>query len=72
MSPLTQAWQVFDSLLDTLSLHMGGRAFGPPLCRGSAPATPPPKTIPHPPFGVIPAVRLIQSGDRQQIHDERA
>ena len=23
---------------------LGGRAFGPPLCRGSAPATPPSKT----------------------------
>ena len=26
---------------------MGGRAFGPPLCRGCAPATPPSKTIPR-------------------------
>ena len=47
--PLTQAWQVFHSLLTryTFSLHMGGRAFGPPLCRGSAPATPPSKTMTH-------------------------
>ena len=72
MPPLTQAWQVFHSLLYTFSLHMGGRAFGPPLCRGSAPATPPPKTISHPPYAVIPAVRLIQCGGCQQIHDERA
>ena len=37
------------SLLYTLSLHLGGRAFGPPLCRGCAPATPPYKTISHRP-----------------------
>jgi len=30
-----------------LSPYMGGRAFGPPLCRGCAPATPPSKTRPH-------------------------
>ena len=27
---------------------LGGRAFGPPLCRGCAPATPPSKTRPNP------------------------
>ena len=27
-----------------LSLHLGGRAFGPPLCGGFPPATPPPRT----------------------------
>ena len=54
-----------EGLVYTLSLHMGGRAFGPPLCRGSAPATPPPKTIAHPPFGVFPALRLNQHGGCQ-------
>ena len=44
---------------------MGGRAFGPPLCRGCAPATPPSKTIPHRPYVLIPAVRLQQRGCRQ-------
>ena len=29
------------SLLFTLSSHLGGRAFGPPLCGGIPPATPP-------------------------------
>jgi len=48
------------SLLYTLFLHLGGRAFGPPLCRGCAPATPPYKTIPHRPCVLIPAVRLQQ------------
>ena len=32
-----------------------GRAYGPPLCGGSAPATPPSKTPPHRPFVFIPA-----------------
>ena len=53
------------SLLLTLFLHLGGRAFGPPLCRGCAPATPPYKTIPHRPCVLIPAVRLQQRGCRQ-------
>ena len=44
---------------------MGGRAFGPPLCRGCAPATPPYKTIPHRPYAVLPAVRLSQRGGCQ-------
>jgi len=44
---------------------MGGRAFGPPLCRGCAPATPPSKTIPHRPCVRIPAVRLQRRGCRQ-------
>ena len=39
---------------------LGGRAFGPPLCRGCAPATPPYKTIAHRPCVLIPAVRLQQ------------
>ena len=47
------------------SCIMGGRAFGPPLCRGCAPATPPSKTIAHRPCVLIPAVRLQQRGCRQ-------
>ena len=39
---------------------MGGRAFGPPLCGGIPPATPPSKTIAHQPYAVIPAVWLKQ------------
>ena len=35
---------------------MGGRAFGPPLCRGCAPATPPSKNMPPRPL------RLLRSG----------
>ena len=46
-------------------LQFGGRAFGPPLCRGCAPATPPSKTMPQRPFVVIPAVRPIQGGGCQ-------
>ena len=53
------------SLLYILSLHLGGRAFGPPLCRGCAPATPPSKTIAHRPCVLIPAVPLHQRGCRQ-------
>ena len=52
----------------SLSPHcciLGGRAFGPPLCRGCAPATPPYKTIPHRPCALIPAVPLQQPGCRQ-------
>jgi len=60
MPPQTQAWQVFHSRLYILSLYMGGRAFGPPLCRGCAPATPPYKNMSHPPCVLIPAVRLQQ------------
>ena len=37
---------------------MGGRAFGPPLCRGCAPATPPYKTIPHRPCAFFATCRL--------------
>jgi len=44
---------------------MGGRAFGPPLCRGCAPATPPYKTIAHRPCPLNPAVPLHQPGRRQ-------
>ena len=44
---------------------LGGRAFGPPLCRGCAPATPPSKTIPHRPCVRIPAVPLHQPGCRK-------
>ena len=44
---------------------MGGRAFGPPLCRGCAPATPPSKTIAHRPCARIPAVTLQRPGCRQ-------
>ena len=44
------------SLLDTFSLHLGGRAFGPPLCRGCAPATPPSKTMPQRPYAFSAAV----------------
>ncbi len=47
------------------SVIMGGRAFGPPLCRGCAPATPPYKTIAHRPCVLIPAVRLQQGGGSQ-------
>ena len=46
---------------------MGCRAFGPPLCRGCAPATPPSKTIAHQPYAFIPAVRLKQGGCPQPI-----
>ncbi len=53
------------ALLYTLALHLGGRAFGPPLCRGCAPATPPSKTIAHRPCVLIPAMRLQQPGCRQ-------
>ncbi len=49
----------------TLYLITGGRAFGPPLCRGCAPATPPSKTIAHRPCLRIPAVTLHQPGRRQ-------
>ncbi len=45
--------------------YMGGRAFGPPLCRGCAPATPPSKNMPHRPYVFIPALRLNQQGGRQ-------
>ena len=44
-----------------------GRAYGPPLCGGTPPATPPSKTIAHPPYAFIPAVRLIQAGGSQPI-----
>ncbi len=44
---------------------LGGRAFGPPLCRGCAPATPPSKTIAHRPCVRIPAVPLQQRGCRK-------
>jgi len=37
---------------------LGGRAFGPPLCRGCAPATPPYKTIPHRPCAFFATCRL--------------
>ena len=52
-------------LLSPPHCHLGGRAFGPPLCRGCAPATPPYKTIAHPPCLRIPAVPLQQRGRRQ-------
>ena len=42
-------------------LFMGGRAFGPPLCRGCAPATPPYKNMPHRPCVLFPS---IVSGER--------
>ena len=42
-----------------------GRAYGPPLCGGTPPATPPSKTIAHQPYAVIPTVRLIQAGGGQ-------
>ncbi len=42
----------------SLCLHMGGRAFGPPLCRGCAPATPPYKTISHRPCAFFATCRL--------------
>ena len=44
--------------------HMGGRAFGPPLCRGCAPATPPYKTISHRPCLLFPS---IVSGERSLL-----
>ena len=44
---------------------LGGRAFGPPLCRGCAPATPPYKTISHRPCLRIPALPLHQPVCRQ-------
>ncbi len=53
------------SLLYTLFLHLGGRAFGPPLCRGCAPATPPYKSIAHRSCVRIPAVPLHQRGCHQ-------
>ncbi len=37
---------IHSSLLFTPSFHLGGRAFGPPLCRGCAPATPRPVSPP--------------------------
>ncbi len=52
------------ALLYTLSLHMGGRAFGPPLCRGCAPATPPYKNMPHRPCVRFPS---IVSGERSLL-----
>ncbi len=36
-------------------LQFGGRAFGPPLCRGCAPATPPYKNMPNRPGAPKPA-----------------
>ncbi len=47
-----------------MSSFMGGRAFGPPLCRGCAPATPPYKTIPHRPCLHFPS---IVSGERSLL-----
>ena len=47
----------------SLSPHcciLGGRAFGPPLCRGCAPATPPSKTIPHRPCAFLATCRLAR------------
>ena len=44
----------------------------PPLCRGCAPATPPYKNMPHPPYAVIPAVRPVEGGGGQRVHDEIA
>ena len=41
-------------------MFLGGRAFGPPLCRGSAPATPPSKTIAHQRYAFFQPVRLHQ------------
>jgi len=49
----TQSWG-----RQELTPPLGGRAFGPPLCRGCAPATPPSKTRPHRPCGFIAACRL--------------
>ena len=51
---------------------LGGRAFGPPLCRGCAPATPPSKTIAHRPCLRIPAVPPRQPVCRQtNAHSDR-
>ena len=62
----------FLTSLHTLLCFMGGRAFGPPLCRGCAPATPPSKTIAHQPYAFIPAVRLKQGGDGQPVASPEA
>ena len=48
-------------ILTFSSVVLGGRAFGPPLCGGIPPATPPSKTTPHRPFVLITAVRPNQS-----------
>ncbi len=49
-------------LLFLHSEYFGGRAFGPPWCRGCAPATPLSKTTPHPPNAFSAAVPLTLNG----------
>ncbi len=46
------------SLLHTLSSPLGGRAFGPPLCGGFPPATPPSNNMPRRVCAFIPALML--------------
>jgi len=60
-------WGEWRCLLFSHGFHLGGRAFGPPLCRGCAPATTPSKNMPHPPYAVIPAVRPVQRWQRPTI-----
>ncbi len=62
-NPLNKASNSYSSF--HIHAALGGRAFGPPLCRGCAPATPPYKTIAHRPCLRIPAVPLQQRGCRK-------
>jgi len=65
--------QVFVAFPRFLSPHsvilsrcfLGGRAFGPPLCGGTPPATPPSKTSAHRHWVVFSAVRPDQRGGCQ-------
>ena len=59
-NPLNKAGNSYSSF--HIHVALGGRAFGPPLCRGCAPATPPYKTIAHRPCLRIPTVQLQQRG----------
>ena len=51
---------------------LGGRAFGPPLCGGTPPATPPFKNTPHRPFVVIAACRLSSKAAANRLRNELA
>ena len=62
-NPMNKAGNSYSSF--RIHVALGGRAFGPPLCRGCAPATPPYKTIAHRPCVRIPTVPLQQRGYRK-------
>ena len=62
---LNEASGAVDSLLFTLSLHLGGRPQAASLVQGLRPRNAPYKTIAHRPCALIPAVPLHQRGCRQ-------